>query len=296
MAQNLWQAGAVDNVFAPYDWSNGAPQPGDTLVIGSGMAFLGDSDIYGNTVVLSGEASQATLIAYGSANVSVQVAYNSAVPGPGNGGSAPSGTIEVVGAPHVSLSVIGSQQIDSNATVAIDAYSQMRGGFTGTGSNAAVTIDGTGTSTFANSLSSLTGIFEVATVNANVVGDGTFDIGLFDAMRFTSGVSSGQTINDNGGSLTIGDTPGFRGSVDWTPTATSNGSNDHIALSGLMADHSSYANGVLSLTSGGADVFDLHLRTNPSSDVVAAQASNGIDVYASATAAEAAGATIIAHA
>ncbi len=297
MAQNLWNAGAVDNIFAPYDWSNGAPQPGDTLVIGAGTAFLGDSNIYGDTVVLAGEATNPTLIAFGAADVAAVVAYSDAVPVPAtSGGSAPTGTIEVAGAPTVSLQVIGSQEAEAHATVTIDDYSQMRGGFTASGANASVSIDGTGTSTFANTASSLAGVYEVANVNATVVGDGTFDIGLFDAMRFASGVSAGQTINDNGGSLSIVDTRDFHASVVWSPTATSDGSNQYIELPGLAADHYSYANGVLSLTAGGTDVFDLHLRTDPAGDVVAAQASGGIQVYASAAAAADANAVPLAHA
>lgn len=296
MAQNLWHTGAADNVYAPYEWSNGAPQPGDTLVIGSGTAFLDNGNVYGDTVVLSGEGTQPTLIAYGSAtDVSVLVAYEAADPtGAAAGGSAPTGVVDVIGAPQVSLDVQGSKETDSNGTVNIEGYSQMRGGFTGEGDNAVVTINGTTTSNFANTASSLAAdSFAVADINAYVSGAGTFGIGADDTLRFTSGVSSGQTINDDGGSLTIADARDFQASVDWSPAVRL--SPQYIEVSGLMADHSSYANGVLSLTSGGSDVFDFHVQTTSGSGVVAAQTSGGIQVFASAADASAANAVLIAH-
>ncbi len=298
MAQNLWQAGAVDNIYAPYEWSNGGPQAGDTLVIGAGAAFLPGGSVYGDTIVLSGQSSSspAVLVAFGDSQASVlvsQEAYPSGAPGAGNSAF---GIVEVVGAPQVSLEVLGGKQIDAEGTVNIAGYSQMQGGFTGVGDNAHVTINGTdpATSTFANTASSLTGYYDLANINADVVGAGTFDIGFLDSMDFAAGVSSGQAINDNGGSLTIGDAGNFHGSVNWSPTALN--FNNFITLSGLTADHSSYANGVLSLTSGGSDVFDLRLQTTPGSDVVAAQASGGIQVFASAADAAAINAVPIAHA
>jgi len=172
--------------------------------------------------------------------------------------------------------------------------SQMRGGFTASGSNASVTINGGATATFANAASSLTGYYDIATINADVVGSGTFAIGFLDSMTFARGVSSGQTIADNGGFLTIADPRDFYGSVNWSPTAAA--ASNFIALSGLVADHSAYQDGVLSLTSNGKDVFDFHVQATPGSAVVAAQASGGIQVFASAANAAAANAVLIAHA
>ena len=133
----------------------------------------------------------------------------------------------------------------------------------------------------------------MANVAANVVGTGTFDIGLLDSMTFAGSVSAGQTVHDNGGLLTIADPRGFQAAVDWSPTAFA--TSNFIGLSGLTADHSSYQNGVLSLTSGGSDVFDLRVQTTPGSDIVAAQASGGMEVFASAADAAAANAVPIAH-
>ncbi len=298
MANNFWNTGAVDNIYAPYQWSNGELQPGDNLIIGAGAAFVPGGSVDGDTVVLSSQSGDvpAVLVAFGDSSLSVlvaQQAYPAMTPG---AGTSAYGTVEVVGAPLVSLAVQGGMESQSQGTVNIADYSQMRGGFTGIGPNAAVTINGGDTSTFANAASSLTGNYSVADINAVVVGDGTFDIGFLDAMTFNSSVSAGQTINDNGGLLTIADTPGFHASVDWSPMSDLGGNNDHIELSGVGADHYSYANGVLALTSGGSDVFDLHLRTNPSSDVVAAQGSGGIQVYASAATAAAANAVLLARA
>lgn len=294
MARNLWHAGAVGNIYAPGEWFNGAPTAGDTLIIGAGKAILSSGSVYGDTVVLSGQSSSpAALAVLGSSKVSVLVSqqvYPSGAPGAGNSAF---GTVDVSGTPQVSLEVLGGRQIDAHGTVNIAANSQLRGGFTAPGTNASVTINGTATSTFANTANSLTGNYDVATINADVVGTGTFAVGFLDAMTFARGVSSGQAIADNGGSLTIADPRDFHASVDWSPTAFA--ASNFIALSGLAADHSSYQNGVLSLTSGGHDVFDFHVQATGNTGVVAAQANGGIHVYASATDAAAAGVALIAH-
>jgi len=295
MARNLWHAGAVDNIYASGEWSNGAPAAGDTLVIGAGTAVLPSGNVYGDTIVLSGQNSTSpeTLVALGTSEVSVLVSqqvYASGAPGAGNSAF---GTVEVSGTPQVSLEVLGGRQIDAHGTVDIAGNSQLRGGFTAPGSNASVTIDGSATSTFANGASSLTGTYDVATINADVVGAGTFAVGFLDSMTFAQGVSPGQAIADNGGSLTIADPRDFHASVDWSPTAFA--ASNFIALSGLAADHSSYQNGMLSLTSGGRDVFDFRVQATGNTAVVAAQASDGIQVYASAADAAAANAVLIAH-
>ena len=295
MSQNLWRAGVVGNIYSAGNWSNGAPAAGETLLIGAGTATLSSGNAYGDTVVLSAQSSAkpAILAASGTATASVlvqQQVYPSGAPG---GGNSAYGTINVSGTPQVSLEVLGAKQIDAHGTVVIAANSQMRGGFTAPGSNATVTIQGGATSSFANTASSLTGYYDVATIDANVVGTGSFTVGFLDSMTFKQGVASGQTIADNGGSLTIADPHDFHGAVNWSPTASA--ASNFIALSGLNADHSTYHNGVLSLTSAGHDVFDFHVQATGNSTVVAAHCSGGMQVYASAADAAAAGMTPIAH-
>lgn len=295
MTQNTWRAGAVGSIYTAGDWSNGAPKAGDTLVIGAGTATLASGSAYGDTIVLSAQnsGSPAVLAVSGAAQASVLVSQQVYASGAPGGGNSAFGTIEVSGTPQVSLEVLGAKMIDAHGTVNIAANAQMRGGFTAPGSNATVTVNGGATSTFANTASSLTGYYDVATINANVVGAGTFAVGFLDSMTFKAGVSSGQTIADNGGSLTIADPHDFHATVHWSPTAAA--ASDFIALSGLVADHSSYQAGVLSLTSGGKDVFDFHVQATGNTGIVAAQVSGGIQVYASAANAAAANAVLIAH-
>jgi hypothetical protein len=288
MAIDTWIDGAVDNIYAPYTWSNGTPQAGDSPVFGTGTAFLGSGDLSGTTLTLSGidAATQPTLIAYGASSISVLVSQQE-YPSPGPGRAA-WGTVEVVGAPQVSMEVLGGKGSNEFGTVNIDGWSQMRGGFTETGDNASVVINGAATSTFANSASSV-GFNDVAQIDAAVVGVGTFDVSSFGTLLLNADVSAGQTINDQG-LVTIGDTRDFHGSIDWSPPPAG---NNVISLAGLTADSSTYQNGVLSLFAGGNDVFDLHLQVTGGT-VAAAQAAGGVQVYASATAAMAANAVVLA--
>ncbi len=289
MAIDTWIDGAVDNIYASYAWSNGTPQAGDLPVFGTGTAFLGGGNLNGTTLTLSGidAATQPTLIAYGASSISVLVSQQEH-PNPGPG-SAAWGTVEVIGAPQVSMEVLGGKGSNEFGTVNIDGWSQMRGGFTETGDNASVVINGAGTSTFANDASSV-GYNDVAQINAAVVGTGTFNVSSFGALLLNAGVSAGQTINDQG-LVTIGDTRDFHGSIDWSPPPVG---GDFISLAGLTADSSTYQNGVLSLFAGGNDVFDLHLQVAGGGTVAATQTAGGVQVYASATAAMAANAVVLA--
>lgn len=288
MAVNTWIDGGVDNIYASYAWSNGTPQAGDLPVLGAGTAFLGSGNLNGTTLTLSGidAATQPTLIAYGASSISVLVSQQEH---PNSGyGSAAWGTVEVVGAPQVSMEVLGGKGSNEFGTVNIDGWSQMRGGFTETGDNASVVINGAATSTFANGASSV-GFNDVAQINAAVVGVGSFDVSSFGALTFNAGVMAGQMIHDQG-LVTIGDTRDFHGSIDWSPPPAG---GDFISLAGLTADSSTYQNGVLSLFAGGNDVFDLHLQVTGGT-VAAVQTAGGVQVYASVTTAMAANAVVLA--
>lgn len=298
MAENLWQAGGADNIFAPYEWSNGAPQPGDTLVIKSGTAYLADSGIYGDTVVLDSQrgsyanpqAGAATLVAYGNGTaVSVSVSQD---PATFVTGGYASGVVEIVGAPQVSLQVDGDGKHGSPlgaATVNIDDYSQWRGGFENGGT---LVINGTSTSTFANTASGTGG--EFATINVDVVGTGTFEADYQSVLTFTRGVSSDQTVNDRGGVVNVDDPQDFHAAVTLSPVDQLGPANT-IALAGLTADHSSFQDGVLSLISGGSDIYDLRLQTS-TGDAVAVQTSRGIDIFASVpNVTEVSGGTVLPH-
>ena len=290
MAENLWRDGAVDNIFAPYDWSNGGPRPGDTLVLKSGTAVLDGSNIYGDTVELAGPpgATAPTLGAAGDSNLAAAVPDNPAEPG-GDG----AGAIDVVGAPQVSLSVAGDGEHGSPlgvATVNIGDYSKLSGGIT---DNGTLVVNGTATSTFANSATTVADPGARATINAEVVGVGTFAIDAGASLSFTSGVSSGQTINNDGGTLSIEDPRSFHATVTLSPNSQDVGGN-FVALAGLRADHVSYRGGLLSLFSGGNDVYDLRLQTS-TGDAVVKQTSLGVSIYASATDAGFNAGTVIPH-
>lgn len=288
MATDTWIDGTDDNIYAPYAWSNGVPAAGDSPVFGTGTAFLGSGDLFGTTLTLSGDsaATQPTLIAYGAASISVLVSQQE-YPNPGYG-SAAWGTVQVVGAPQVSMEVLGGKGSNEFGTVSIAGWSQMRGGFTESGDNASVVVNGTATSTFANDASSV-GFNDAAEINAAVVGAGTFDVSFFGALRFEGGVSAGQTINDQG-FVAIDDTRDFHGGIDWSPQS---GEQNVISLAGLTADSSTYQGGVLSLFAGGNDVFDLHLQVAGGGSVATTQTAGGVQIYASAAEAMAANAAVL---
>jgi len=50
-------------------------------------------------------------------------------------------------------------------------------------------------------------------------------------------------------------------------------------LSGLVADHASYQNDLLSLTLAGKDVFDLHVHLAAGYTISAEQASGSIELF-----------------
>lgn len=125
MVDNIWANGAVDNILAPYEWSNGEPQAGDRLVIASGTAYAVDTDLNGASVLLTGQSGSPPpkLVVYGNSNVTAVVdvvnfatsIYNAV------------GTIEVVGAPELHVTVVNTRAYGATATINIDDYSQMRG-------------------------------------------------------------------------------------------------------------------------------------------------------------------------
>ncbi len=151
-------------------------------------------------------------------------------------------------------------------------------------------INGTSTSTFANTSSSV-GANDAAQINAVVVGTGTFQVSFLSSLHFNAGVSSSQTIEDQG-YVSIADTRDFHGSIDWSPQAA--GTNV-INLANLTASSSTYQNGVLSLFAGGHDVFDLHLHLTSGASVTTAQTSSGVQVYAALAQATATPALLLAH-
>ncbi len=91
----------------------------------------------------------------------------------------------------------------------------MRGGFSANGSTGGnLTINGTPTSTFDN-----TGSSGGADINADVVGVGTFNVGIAyspQSLEFHSAVGPGQTINDASGELKIDAPDRFAASINWT--------------------------------------------------------------------------------
>lgn len=91
-------------------------------------------------------------------------------------------------------------------------------------------------------------------------------------------MGSGQTINDVGGQLKIDAPDRFAASINWTPL-NYNGNAVGISLAGLVADHASYQNDLLSLTLAGKDVFDLHLHVADGYTISAEQNSGSVFLY-----------------
>ena len=121
MVDNTWKMGAVDNILAPYEWSNGAPQPGDRLVIESGTAYVVDTDLNRSTVLLAGHSgsSPPKLVVYGNSNVTADVSIINSGVSIYN----PVGTIEVIGSPQLHVMVGNARgAFYGAATINIDDY------------------------------------------------------------------------------------------------------------------------------------------------------------------------------
>jgi hypothetical protein len=290
MAIDTWIDGSNNNIYAASAWMNGTPKPGDMPVFGAGIAFMGSGNLNAATLVLSGisATSQPTLIACGQSQISVLLSQEEYLhPGIGN---AAWGTVDVEGAPQVLMKVLGGKGTNEVGTVNIDSSSQMRGAFIETGDNASVVINGTSTSTFANTSSAI-GSNDAAQINAAVVGVGTFQVSFLSSLHLNAGVSSGQTIEDQG-YVSIADTRDFYGRIDWSPQPAG---NNVINLANLTADSSTYQNGVLSLFAGGHDVFDLRLHLTGGSSLTTTQTSGGVQVYASMAQANATHTLLLTH-
>ncbi len=265
MTNRLWTGIRFDNIYAAFEWSSyGTPQPGDTLTMVSGGAFLGSGNLFGNTLILAGlDASTQPLVVASSSAVSLSVQIR-----PLASSTSGYGAVKIVGSPHVDLTVDGGYLGAATGSVTIDGYSTWKGSFAvPTGS---LTVTAPRTSLFANE-NSYVGAYHAGHVqiDANVVGVGSFDVGFYSELDLNGSVASGQTIN-NSGRLHLNDVKDFHGFINLDATIGAD-----ITLAGLTADMFSYTDGKLSLFQGGKDVKDLNLH----SDIGVSVSRSGGDLH-----------------
>jgi len=299
MTTRLWNNGTQGALVGPANWTPAGPiTSSDLLVMQNGegpqasVANVSGHQAAGDTVYMAGNDPvggstwQPILVVSDGADINVVVTDNAdgidltdiGHPPITHPGLAPAfGTVDVIGRDHVNVDVVGEPDVFSaTGTVNLAAGARMTGGIAAS-NNGVITVNGGHDAKFDNQASSL-GENGVATINADVVGCGTFAMTALSLLSLDGAVSRGQTIDNDGGSLILGKPQDFHGLVNWTLDGLG---GDFVLLSGLHAQSYSYACDMLSLyNSAGKDVFNLRLDTSGGS-LQAVQTSGGVELASS---------------
>ena len=260
MSTRNWVGGGADNIYSAADWSPaGRPQPGDTLVMQSGVANMRGGNLAGDTLT-----------------VGEQTSYTSAPPATVNlshGGSLSALVADaaftdqqvnfnVSGTATLILREQGSQYATTKVTENIAAHSTLAGTVVGRGQNPDITIHGAdATSRFANTgASSISN--GVLTINADVVGTGSFDASFYAGLTFLGPVSAAQTVTSGGeDTVTIDQPAHFQALVNFA-----GGTSNTVLLAGITnADSYSYQADMLSLFRGSQVVDTLRFAAGANS-------------------------------
>ena len=235
-------------------WSpSGAPKPGDTLLMGSGVMNISGSGLAGDTVTLqqtpAGKSdffnlsNQAVLATTTAANAKTNA------------------TVNVDG--HATASLGQGAASTANYTVNLHAGSTLAGRYD-MSAGGALNVEGQTGATFQNDAASRND-GTTAVINADVVGTGSFTVGLTSSrpgfLEFGKGVAKTETVNLQGApargkaSLTIDHPADFHAAV--------NMSWGTIDLKNLSSGSYSYHNDVLSLFQNNKVVETLSIRNMP---------------------------------
>lgn len=272
MTTRVWIGGATNDAYQGSDWSpSGTPQPGDALYMYSGALNMAGGDLAGDTL-----------------NVGTQTSYSSSPPAVVNlsGGATLTAvvgtasftdqaiTFNASGADHLNLTIDSNYYATMTTTVNIAASSRLTGTFAVGGHNGELTINGAGASAFDNDGASSVGDNSIATINADVLGAGSFSVGSDASLNFLQSVSHGESVNLSGSdTLGISDPQAFLGQVN----VTSPSAPFAVDLAGIVnADSYSYRNDMLTLYSGNKHIDTLRFADTGGFQV--AESGSGVTV------------------
>jgi len=255
MTTRTWIGGGNNNVFSAADWSPaGIPAAGDTLVMLNGTANLYGGDLTGETFLfgIAPGFSQASpvLNVYNGAKVTLTEG------GSGYSGSAP--TVNVYGHDTVNVVEAAGGQRTVTSTLNLAPRAVLSGNIQIAG-DTTLAIQGTTGSAFNNTNTSLSDN-GVATIDANVIGTGSFNLSFLAGIEFGGSVSPGQTLNlANATTYYKIDHPAeFYGTVDWL--AAPSAYEASVSLLNISADSYKFSNDRLTLFAGNTIVDRLHLN------------------------------------
>lgn len=252
MAQTkLWQGSG--DVYSAASWSpTGPPQPGDHLVLSSGVAFELGGDLAGDTLTI-GPSTLGTPEFHSATFIMVDATAKVDVLSPG-GGSETDATLVELGRDRLDLTLTAGKLGVAKADIFLAPGAHVAGTLTTEqGGGHSITIAGGPGSTFANEGSTLS--FGSAKIEVPVTGAGSWAVGGFGGLEFDSSVGRGQVVTLVGeDTLTINAPHRFHGTVD-------NNGYGTIDLNNLVADSYSYKNDMLSLWEQGKVVDTLRLAS-----------------------------------
>jgi hypothetical protein len=256
MTVRTWVGGGNNDIYAANNWSpNGSPQPGDILSLYTGSANMAGGNLAGDTlnvgtqtsfssapmaVVNLSDGAHLTAVAATTSFTQQQIIFNAR------------------GFDTLDLTINNNPTATMTVTENIADHSILSGSFVAGGHNADLSIQGAGTSVFDNDgASSITE--GVASINAHVLGVGSFGVGGNAGLTFLSSVGFGQTVNSQGfDTITIGDPHAFHGLV-----SLQSDSDFGVVLDGVTnADSFSYRNDLLTLFDGKQAIDTLRLAAN----------------------------------
>lgn len=270
MATRTWIGGGRNNVFSAKDWSPaGVPVAGDTLEMSNGTANMYGGDLTGATF-LFGYAPYET-----STNPVLNVFSGARVTLTEGFGSAPfstTPTVNVYGHDTVNLVLLSGYERGLQSTVNLAPHAGMAGTIQIGTHDASLTINGATGSWFDNTNTSV-GYNSVATIDANVIGVGSFEMGGYSLLSFGGSVSHGQTVALAGGynAVMIDHPTAFHGTIDWV--AAAGAIEVAVDLLNITANSYLFSNDRLALFAGNRIVDRLHVNAAP----------GAFDVYATST-------------
>lgn len=256
-----------NSLYTAANWSPaGVPAPGDMLSMENGGASMDGGNLAGDVLTITADTSaaqpySATVNLSGHANLSALVSHTALVE--------QDVTFNVVGRATLNLQEHANSLASTTVTENIAPHSVLRGSFVVDGHDPSLTVNGAdNTARFANTGDSSIAN-GVATINADVIGVGSFTAQPFAGIIFMGSVGAGQTVNSNGFDRITIDKPGlFHGLVNFA-----GGPINTIDLLGVTADSCSYQNDMLSLYRGGQRVDSLRLHADASQFQVTESAS-----------------------
>ncbi|HUB10320.1 MAG TPA: hypothetical protein VMB34_00060 [Acetobacteraceae bacterium] len=279
MASRTWVGGSGNNnIYQGQNWSPPGPiEPGDVLSLYSGTANMAGGDLSGDTLYVGTQTSYASSTPPAVVNLS-RGADLTAVAATA-GFAAQNVTFNASGVDTLNLSINNNYYATMNTTVNIAANARLSGTVAVGGHNGNLIMNGAAHSAFDNDGASSVGPNCVATINAKVLGIGSFSVNAESSLSFMSAVGPGESVILAGqDTLSIGMPQSFLGPVD----IANGGGSFTIGLQGITsADSYSYAQDMLTLFHGNRPI-DV-LRLTDSSGIQVGETTTGVFIGSSST-------------